>query len=1532
MNNHIGGKASAEVSSGRNNTGDSGVHGRSFNPSHSSVQPRGDKINDKFKFSGEVGKSNLLVDTNENQINTRSSDNNSCKNSNMNRDTNSSSENVGNANGNNYHNRAHVGRIYSGRPCEQSNQQSNIPNGDPVNHLRSHPNLGEPRERAEDNPPHAQNNHSGSTNGNHQMMDSNKNCPVNVLYNYTTPSGQHNRNSITSDIPTDVYIDSQPNEGDVYRTNPWQSKQGNSTSSPANENNAVTVSCSNDQQRSASSAAESVYVHHVVSNIASHTPNDNIMHATNNSLNNTSDVQRNAIQVNLVRGAPNDKNSFDRLNEKTYQIYGSFHDGSPNAASAGAQFNSLGNQAGSGHINQVHQDVRGAWAGGPQSNGTYNSAAYSNVGQSNVGQSNAQYSNTPYSNPPNSNPPYNNPPNSNTPYSNPPNSNTPYSNPPNSNPPYSNLPYSNTSYSNPSYSNAPPSSATDHHSVYQTAYQHRAVNQPSGNLPTANQSSAQNFHGAHGSSVGNPFASRPFGSASYRGNAATTADPNVIEKREDHPGGVTNRQKYEQSDEESVESSSSENSSENENEVTDKGEEIYTLLKKTINRIDMNKIPRPIINYQERKKKKNLKVFETCKYISPPSYYQPYISIDTGKADPRFLKSTLYQIPLFSETLKLSQIPFGIIVNPFACLNEGEKIDKVDMKDIINDKEENIEILRCPKCLGYLHATILEDISSTVQCVFCDTNFLVNENVLFDIYQYNEKIGHKESNQNEYGNSLSPLLKGSVDIMIPPIYYHNVNNFKLTYTYLNKNINQTASMITNKIMSLTKHISSSLVANDSRGGNKATTASAFGDSGDANFLAGGGYTNYGGAGGYNTYDNHDVVNNRVGTNTTNHLYGKDQDVQNFDNVTDNTNFTIHDMKNLLCEKNGEPDSAKIRRNSFLAKYPQVKNMLPPYFVFVVECSYNAIYNNITYTILEGIRYAVQNVKCPQTKIAIITFNSSIYFYHCKRGKEEGDGSGKSGNHQVIVMSDVDDPFLPLPLEDLFFGCVEEIDKINTLIDTIKSVSTTMQSYGSCGNSALKIAMEMLKERNGVGSICMFYTTTPNCGLGAIKELKKDLQENFMEVKQKIFYDSLLLDLYAFNISVDIFIISSNNVRVCVPSLQYVAQNTGGKILFVENFLWQKDYKEIYMNIMDTLTSEDIGYCCELKLRYSHHMSVKKLFCCNNNFNSIISVDTIKIPKIRHDQTFAFLLNYSDISESKKQIYFQCACMYTNVWGDRFVRLHTTHMNLTSSLSTVFRYTDAEALMNILIKQLCTNILHNDNYSKIIIDNLAAILFSYRINCASSAHSGQLILPDTLKLLPLFTSSLLKHNVTKKEILHDLKVYSLIKLLSMPIISSLLYVYPVMYVIHIKGKTNEIDSMDVDDDLFIPKTIPSSAEKIYSNGIYLLDACTHFYLYFGFHSDANFAKEIVGDTPTEKNAHELNLTDTPSGQKVQRIIKNLSRIHHFNKYVPLVMVAPKSNLEEHLISLCVEDKADKEYSYVNFLCFIHKLVHKRIDES
>lgn len=53
----------------------------------------------------------------------------------------------------------------------------------------------------------------------------------------------------------------------------------------------------------------------------------------------------------------------------------------------------------------------------------------------------------------------------------------------------------------------------------------------------------------------------------------------------------------------------------------------------------------------------------------------------------------------------------------------------------------------------------------------------------------------------------------------------------------------------------------------------------------------------------------------------------------------------------------------------------------------------------------------------------------------------------------------------------------------------------------------------------------------------------------------------------------------------------------------------------------------------------------------------------------------------------------------------------------------------------------------ESSSKAIKDSLnsrcATILATYRKHCASPTNAGQLILPESLKLLPLYTNSLLK---------------------------------------------------------------------------------------------------------------------------------------------------------------------------------------------
>merc|ERR1712176_1451894 len=82
--------------------------------------------------------------------------------------------------------------------------------------------------------------------------------------------------------------------------------------------------------------------------------------------------------------------------------------------------------------------------------------------------------------------------------------------------------------------------------------------------------------------------------------------------------------------------------------------------------------------------------------------------------------------------------------------------------------------------------------------------------------------------------------------------------------------------------------------------------------------------------------------------------------------------------------------------------------------------------------------------------------------------------------------------------------------------------------------------------------------------------------------------------------------------------------------------------------------------------------------------------------------------------------------------------------VSQSLSNVFRYTDIDSVTNLLLKQAVSSALNGhggfkDKLAKSCVD----MLHAYRSNCASMTSPGQLILPESLKLLPLYVGSIRK---------------------------------------------------------------------------------------------------------------------------------------------------------------------------------------------
>lgn len=125
----------------------------------------------------------------------------------------------------------------------------------------------------------------------------------------------------------------------------------------------------------------------------------------------------------------------------------------------------------------------------------------------------------------------------------------------------------------------------------------------------------------------------------------------------------------------------------------------------------------------------------------------------------------------------------------------------------------------------------------------------------------------------------------------------------------------------------------------------------------------------------------------------------------------------------------------------------------------------------------------------------------------------------------------------------------------------------------------------------------------------------------------------------------------------------------------------------------------------------------------------------------------------------------------------------------------------------------------ENSPKLIKDNLinraAQILACYRKNCASPTSSGQLILPDCMKLLPLYVSCLLKNDafVGGSDITLDDRSYAIHFVLTMDLPTSVSHFYPRLIPLH---------DIDIDsENPIVPDSIRCTSEKMLDDGAYIL---------------------------------------------------------------------------------------------------------------
>lgn len=411
---------------------------------------------------------------------------------------------------------------------------------------------------------------------------------------------------------------------------------------------------------------------------------------------------------------------------------------------------------------------------------------------------------------------------------------------------------------------------------------------------------------------------------------------------------------------------------------------------------------------------------------------------------------------------------------------------------------------------------------------------------------------------------------------------------------------------------------------------------------------------------------------------------------------------------------------------------------------------------------------------------------------------------------------------------------------------------------------------------------------------------------------------MAIEFAEYQVCVDLFI--TTQTYVDITSLSVVPRTTGGQVYYYYPFSVLSDSAKLFNDLRWNVTRPQ-GFEAVMRVRCSQGIQVQEY---SGNFCKRIPTD-VDLPAIDCDKTIMVALKHDDKLQEESECAFQCALLYTTVYGQRRIRVSTLSLPCTNMLTNLFRAADLDTQFSCILKHAANEIPSaplaqvRDQATNVCTN----ILYSYRKFCATTPASMQLVMPEALKLLPLFTLALLKSNGLRSDGRIDDRSFWLSYVSPLPTPLVIPLVYPRMIAIH------DLDEQELEDSN-IPATVPLSSHYISDDGIYLLENGVDCLINVGHCVQQNILKQFFGISSVEEISNQFTLQqyDNPLSKKLNVILNEIRRQRC--SYLSLKFCKKGDSSGAMFSSYLVEDDMPSGISYPNFIVHIHKQIQSKMN--
>ncbi|KAJ8250554.1 hypothetical protein COCON_G00224760 [Conger conger] len=586
---------------------------------------------------------------------------------------------------------------------------------------------------------------------------------------------------------------------------------------------------------------------------------------------------------------------------------------------------------------------------------------------------------------------------------------------------------------------------------------------------------------------------------------------------------------------------------------------------------------------------------------------------------------------------------------------------------------------------------------------------------------------------------------------------------------------------------------------------------------------------------------------------------------------------------------------------------------PPAYIFLIDVSYNAVRSNLVSIICEELKTLLDYLprESPDgdsnVRVGFVTYNKVLHFYNVK---------GSLAQPQMMVVSDVADMFVPL-LDGFLVNVNESRAVINSLLDQIPEMFADTRETETVFGPVIQAGLEALKAADCAGKLFIFHSSLPIAEApGKLKnrEDKKLIgtdKEKSLFQPQTSFYGNLAKECVSQGCCVDLFLFP--NQYLDVATLGVVPVSTGGSVYKYTYFQAASD-SERFLNDLRRDVQKNIGFDAVMRVRTSTGIRATDFF---GSFYMSNTTD-VELAGLDCDKTVTVEFRHDDKLSEETGALMQCAVLYTSCTGQRRLRVHNLAVNCCTQLADLYRNCETDTLINFFTKSAYRSVLNSPTKTvrESLINQCAQILSCYRKNCASPSSAGQLILPECMKLLPVYLNCVLKSDVLQPaaDTSLDDRAYLRQLLSCMDVCESHVFFYP---------RLLPLQKLDMDSDA-LPVAVRDSEERLSKGGVYLLENGLNLFLWVGANVQQELLQNIFGTPAFGQTA--LPELDNPFSKRLREIIQSFRAQR--SRFMKLIVVKQEDKLELIFRHYLVEDKSNQGgASYVDFLCHMHKEIRQ-----